>query len=173
MRCLLLVLQKPGPLINYRHLFQLIRNVIKREQVLEESQRFGLDYRIVTKSTLDFFIRLQQVASDGLLLTQPLKPYLKTLVINGAELQVMNYDDFMDQLFMKFRVQCPPAKSQEELKLLLTIEVQNLVFVVIPKVARILHDLPSILPHLTRLINSPDAVKNQNAAKQILQARQR
>lgn len=63
--CLRSILQRDylqtgsDPVILYSDLLTLIKNFVKKEKLLVDSQRKGLDYRALTEPSFDFLLKLK------------------------------------------------------------------------------------------------------------------
>ena len=89
-------------------------------------------------------------------------------------MQAIDFDDFFDGLFMKFKIVCPPQQSMAQLKLLLAVQFGTKTeqcFVLVQKMERILHDLDFVYVNLIKVLRDPDAAKHQNDAMEHLTER--
>ena len=47
--------------ILYRDVYTLVRNYLRKQKIMRQSIDLGLDYRVLTKVTFDFLLRIKQV----------------------------------------------------------------------------------------------------------------
>ena len=53
--------------ILYKDVYTLIRNYLRKEKIMQESISFGLDYKVLTKPTFEFLLKIKQALNgpDG------------------------------------------------------------------------------------------------------------
>lgn len=72
--CLLNVLQRDldipgqGGIIVYKDLLTLIKNFVKKEKLILNSEQLGLNYRVLTQPTFAYLLKLKQIE-----MTSPLR----------------------------------------------------------------------------------------------------
>ena len=99
-------------LIIYKDLYTLVKNYIKKEKMIRDSERLGLDYRVLTKPTFEFLLKIKQamVSKEGktLKLKSVLKKVCQSFGLNETQvIEVIDFEEFFDQLFVKFQIMCP------------------------------------------------------------------
>ena len=122
--------------IIYRDVYTLVRNYLRKEKIMAQSVGLGLDYQVLTKATFDFLLKIKQaltrqddrvtdehkqetVARD---FRDAFEKQIKHRRMNGdLSVPLIEFDDFFDALFMKFKIMCPPKETMEHLKLLLCV----------------------------------------------------
>lgn len=54
-------------LIFYKDLYTLVKNFLKKEKILKESEKLGLDYKVLTQPTFEFLLKLKKAltSEDG------------------------------------------------------------------------------------------------------------
>lgn len=81
----------------------------------------------------------------------------------ASSVEVMDFDDMLDILFMRLGIPCPGGKSQEELKFLMCLDFKYLEMVMLIKFDKIMHDLDYISIDLLR--QAQDASLSQSRQK--------
>jgi len=87
---------------------------------------------------------------------------------------VIEFDDFFDGLFMKFKIMNPPKETLDQLKLLLCVQfglhVSEKCYFLVQKVERVLYDLDYVYVNLVKIIREPSHDKLQaDSAKRLKQ----
>lgn len=100
---------------------------------MQQSVNLGLDYQVLTKTTFDFLLRIKQVlngpdekankqsASDKQQQVAEAKNFREVFAKNimtkklntDAGVDLIEFDDFFDGLFMKFKIMCPPKDTMD------------------------------------------------------------
>ena len=156
--------------ILYKDVYTLVRNYLRKEKIMSESERLGLDYRILTKPTFEFLLRIKQEMNgpDGKGETnKPFKEvfekWIETKKVNrDTQVLAILFDNFFDGLFMKFKIVCPPQSSMNQLKLLLAVQFGAKLdqsYILVQKIERVLHDLDFVYVNLIKILRDPDAAK--------------
>ena len=84
--------------------------------MIKDSERLGLDYRVLTQATFDFMLKIKQalIGQDGKSerFKSSFKKHISRQVINETtNIELMGFDDLFDHLFMKFKIHCPTKDS--------------------------------------------------------------
>ena len=45
-------------------MYTLVRNYLRKEKIMRQSVRLGLDYQILSKATFDFLLRIKQMLNS-------------------------------------------------------------------------------------------------------------
>jgi len=73
---------------------------------------------------------------------------------------LIEFDDFFDTLFMKFKIMCPPKDTMEQLKVLLCVQlgpnVKEPTFFLVKKIERVLYDLDYVYVNLVKILREPN-----------------
>lgn len=81
---------------------------------------------------------------------------------------LIEFDDFFDTLFMKFKIMCPPKDTMEQLKVLLCVQlgpnVKEPTFFLVKKIERVLYDLDYVYVNLVKILREPNHDKLQQKA---------
>lgn len=120
---------------------------------------------MLTKPTLDFLLEIVQKLTDKQGETETTTPfsqaihekYIKTKKINtNNQVQVIEFEeDFIEALFMKFKIKVPQKAVLDQLKLLLTIKFGTKAkecYILITKLERVLHDLGYIYYNIIKIL---------------------
>ena len=150
-----------------------MKNYIRKEKILQESLRLGLDYRVLTRPTFDFLLEIkkQLAQTNGgqeADFKQVFEKYIEVKNINqDTQVLAIEFDNLFDGLFMKLKIKVPPKDSLEQLKLLLAVkfglQAKN-DFILVHKIERILHDLDFVYVNLIKALRDPEAAKLQKEA---------
>jgi uncharacterized protein (DUF1786 family) len=68
----------------------------------------------------------------------------------SQNVEVMDFEQMLDILFMRMGIRCPSNRSQEELKYLLCIDFKYMEMVMLVKFDKVMHDLDYISIDLLR-----------------------
>lgn len=81
------------------------------------------------------------------------------------QVQLVEFDDFFDVLFMKLRIMCPKKDTMDQLKLLLCVQfgpnVKEPSYFLIQKIERVLYDLDYVYVNLVKILREPNHEKAQ------------
>ena len=148
----------------------------------------GIDYRVLTKNTFDFLLQIKQqvhgkessqLATDDNKLEESRSKYndtIKTLfakvvvqkkLSTSVSVDLIEFDNFFDQVFMKFKIMSPNTQSQEQIKLLLGVQFginQKQTFLLVSKIERVLFDLGFIYVNIAKMLRHEEADQNQKQA---------
>ena len=69
---------------------------------------------------------------------------------DNSAIEVMDFDNMLDILYMKLGINCPSTKAQEELKYLMCLDFKYLEMVMLVKFDKVMHDLDYISIDLLR-----------------------
>lgn len=173
-QCLFTILQRPElannsaddeNMILYSDLVTLIRNFTRKERLVIDSERLGLDYRVLTPTTFDFLLQLKQIDTKT-----PVRKILQAHVTQEVlsdliTLDLVSFENLFDAVFMKFGVRCPDKQTQEVLKVLFgATRSSGDVFLILDKLERILLDLDFLYVNIRQMVNHPKATENQKVA---------
>lgn len=161
--------------INYRDVYTLVRNYLRKQKVMTQSQDLGLDYHILTKASFDFLLRIKQVLSNQddkvkkqeAVMRDFREAFAKVIqqrrMNEDMVLPLIEFDDFFDCLFMKFKIMCPHKDTLDHLKLLLCVQFglgnQEKSYFLVQKVERVLYDLDYVYVNLIKILREPNHEK--------------
>lgn len=168
-----------------------MRNFLRKEKILYKSQAIGLDYRVLDKATFEFFLRLKQAVSDqqypGLSANSAGHTFRQALVDIVEEkqilvgqnqgvqsLEVVEFDNFFDAIFMKFKLVSPGHAGIEQLRYLLGAQLGShatQVYFLVSRIERVLSDLDYIYVNIVKMIRSKEHSALQKEAMDMLKQR--
>ena len=80
-------------------------------------------------------------------------------------MDVVEFDDFFDALFMKFKILCPAKDTKEQLRLLLCVRLgpneKEPCYFLLRKIERVLYDLDYVYVNLVKILREPSHEQNQ------------
>ena len=95
--------------------------------------------------------------------------------VKDVRVDLIEFDDFFDTLFMKFKITYPPKDTLEQLRVLLCVQfgpnVKEPSYFLVKKIERVLYDLDYVYVNLVKILREPDHEKLQ--AQAMLQLKQR
>ena len=115
-------------------MYTLIRNYLRKEKIMKKSISLGLDYKILSKTTFDFLLRIKQALNNsddkGKKQTDSSQDFrqvfakdIKTKRMNQQiSVALIEFDDLFDGLFMKYKIKNPPKETLDHLKILLCVQ---------------------------------------------------
>ena len=78
---------------------------------------------------------------------------------------MIEFDDFFDGLFMKFKIMCPQKDTMDQLKLLLCVQfgpnIKETSYFLVQKIERVLYDLDYVYVNLVKILREPNHEKLQ------------
>jgi len=78
---------------------------------------------------------------------------------------LIEFDDFFDGLFMKFKIMCPQKDTMDQLKLLLCVQfgpnIKETSYFLVQKIERVLYDLDYVYVNLVKILREPNHEKLQ------------
>ncbi|CDW75229.1 UNKNOWN [Stylonychia lemnae] len=170
-QCLMhiLIREELQGVILYDEFKALVSNYIKKEKVFQKSLQQGYRYDLINKDILDFFQHIKTLTQDNeeeqrqgkSLTNEILKKVIKNQTIQNKDgkqlkVQIVNFDDMLDHLFMAFTIRCPPMKVQFDLRQMLCIDPGLPDIILIKKLEKIIDDLDLNQANLLRIMKSPD-----------------
>lgn len=85
-----------------------------------------------------------------------------------VNVDLIEFDDFFDTLFMKFKIMCPPKDTMEQLRVLLCVQfgpnIKEPSFFLVKKIERVLYDLDYVYVNLVKILREPNHEKLQTKA---------
>jgi len=152
-------------MILYNDLITLIRNFIRKEKLMLDSERLGLNYRVLTPAAFDFLLQLKQIDAKARI-RQVLAAHVVQVVLSETiTLDLVRFEQFFDEYFMKFGVRCPDRPTQDVFKVLFGATLKDgEVSLIVGKLERILSDLDYLYVNIRQIVNHPKTVENQKLA---------
>ena len=189
--------------ILYRDVYTLVRNYLRKEKIMKVSIRYGLEYQVLTKATFDFLLKFKQVlqgpeesstmgktggSNDQQQRTSNdqerecknfreafAQQIQKKFVNTDVGIDLIEFDDFIATLFMKFKIRSPPKDTQEQLRMLLCVQlgpnVKEPSYFLVKKIERVLYDLDFVYVNLVKILREPNHEKLQQEAMKRLKQR--
>ena len=88
--------------------------------------------------------------------------------VKDVRVDLIEFDDFFDTLFMKFKITSPPKDTLEQLRVLLCVQfgpnVKEPSYFLVKKIERVLYDLDYVYVNLVKILREPDHEKLQAQA---------
>ena len=182
--------ETPGYIL-YKDVYTLVRNYLHKEKLMQQSINLGLDYSVLTRVTFDFLLRLKQVLNDQENKdgkespekqpnAQEAKNFRETFakqicskrMNTDTSVDLIEFDDFIDGLFMKFKIRCPSKETLEQLRLLLCVQfgpnIKEPSYFLVRKIERVLYDLDYVYVNLVKILRDPNHDGNQIEAQKRL-----